>query len=190
MKIYVVTDRVSKEHLLSEVSSKKSKYFEKIDVSVVSSTDKVNVSKFLLILEDDINDFLTISKAAFLCKEFSEVVICDRVSTSLEVVKSLKEAPLLITLDFKIGDESAIYDDTSKIYLNIKNKFPDVEVIGYTNYETPGEDEIGDQAKRLLRLMTTNNESVFDKYSFSSPEALANIFRDKIRISQFKKQNS
>lgn len=184
MKIYIVTDKASKEHLLSEVESKKSKYFDKINVSVVSSINKVKLSKFLLVFEDDVNDFLTISKAAFFCDEFNEVVICDRVATSLEVIKHLTESPSLITLDFKIGDESKIYEDTRQIYTNLKNKFSNVEVIGYTNYESPSEDEIGNQAKKLLNLLTADNQSVFDKYSLSSPESLANIFRDKIRISR------
>ena len=184
MKIYMVADDVSKEHLTAEVESKKSKYFKDLNVSIISAVNKICLTKYLLVFEDEINDFLLISKAACLTGEFNEVVICDRVTTSLEVICQLERSPVLSTLDYKIGNEETIYEDTKCIYACLTTKFPDIEVIGYTNYESPSEDEIGNQAKKLLDLFLANNHSVYDKYSLSSPESVANIFRDKIRLSK------
>jgi len=192
MKIYIITDKISREQLSIEVNTKIKSDFDKEEISItlITAIDKIKLGKYLLVAEDDVNDFLAIAKAASLSREFDEVVICDRINTLNEIISKIDIHPLLITLDFKIGDEASIFLDTSKIYNALKSKFKNTEVIGYTNYETPNEDDLGNQAKQLLELLIEKKESVFDKYSINRPEALANIFRDKIRISKFKKENT
>lgn len=192
MKIYIITDKISREHLSIEVNTKIKSDFDKeeIIITLITAIDKIKLGKYLLVAEDDINDFLAIAKAASLSREFDEVIVCDRITTLNEVISKIDIHPLLITLDFKIGDEASIFLDTSKIYNALKGKFKNTEVIGYTNYETPNEDDLGNQARQLIELLIEKKESVFDKYSINRPEALANIFRDKIRISKYKKENT
>jgi len=189
MKIHIVTDKSSLNDIKRNISENSTKYLDAADVDYILEEDlnEHNFTNYLLIIEDEDEHFLEIASAGIKCKYFSEIIICENLTTTSYFINTIKAPPIICTIDFKIGSSETIWEDIQALYKSIKSKYSETIVIGYSQFENQTTDDIGDQANKLKELFHKNKDSVFDKTGMS-PKTLANIFRDKIDLLKYQKE--
>jgi transcriptional regulator with GAF, ATPase, and Fis domain len=190
MKSIFVTDKASIKRDKSEFN----RYDDKklIDAEFILNTEiKLNgIGRYILVIEDD--RFYQYSIAVFLskCDLFDTTIHINDIDSFYKVAGILTDEPLIVSLDFFIGETSSTFKDTSGIYNTLKEYFPEVPVIGLTNYEETEHPGFPSDTIKLINLLNTNLDSVYDKKNISTSSTFNNIIRDKLRIAKIIKENA
>ncbi|MDR0606232.1 MAG: sigma 54-interacting transcriptional regulator [Bacteroidales bacterium] len=197
---YFITDKLGLPQLKEQVE-----YFLNLESDIRGSENSADKNCIFLSNEDDIPENLEglalviddeenalIDIVNYLSNnQFVKNIICIKNrSTFNNIITRIKSKPIFISLDFDIlSVPGEIYNDTSAVYLRIKELYPNVPLIGYTNFEESGNPERSPETKKLTKLLNKNNDSVFDKKNINSSSAYNNIVRDKIRMSKILEEN-
>ncbi|MHB8336125.1 MAG: sigma-54-dependent transcriptional regulator [Ignavibacteriaceae bacterium] len=190
MKITIITDKYSRDSIERNIKASNSELISEcvVDYNLDLNGTTHIISNFLLIIEDEFKYYLDIISAAIISNLFDEIVVCEKKLTAESFINKTNIAPVVCTIDFKMGLVVDLYEDIQPLYQTIKTKFPKTIVIGYTNFENQSKAVISDQAGRLVKLFRAREDSVYDKYGMSI-DTLATILRNQLQIKQLKLEN-
>jgi len=137
----------------------------------------------LIIIEDEWNNIGPIIKAvnSIQIRGISNILVATNAQIATKVFLTDISMPKLVTLDFKLGEIANFERETLELYEQIKKKFKLVPVLGISNFELEKE------AKTLVEALREQNDSAYSK-SASLYDVLPNILRDKISISELRKE--
>ena len=179
-----------KQYLSNELET-----FNDVHLSVVEELEGSFVMKdgnYVLIVEDEKN-YIVDLVINFLNSDCFDTILVIQNYESFLACKERIPKPAISTLDFQLGEMENMYSQTGAIYSWLKGGDLSLPVIGLTNWEIPSlnsEIDLHSDIKKLIDLLNSNGDSVFDKSGFElgRSKILDNIVRDKLRISSILKK--
>jgi len=175
---YLITDKYGFKELSRRVNELN---VENLVECICDDNFSKKLKNVALIIDDNTNDLIRIVKFLEENKLIENVIGINNINSFYKIVPELKTSPIFISIDFDLGS-GEIYADTSQVYLKIKELYPNVPAIGYTNFENSGSPDENPETKALIKLFNEREDSVFDKTNINRASAFNNIVRDKIRI--------
>ena len=124
MKLYLLTDKHSKDSILNSISLAQNKVTSENEVNYILDMDfnHIGFVNYLLIIENDCEDYLQIASAGVKSDLFGQIVICDKKTTAESFINQINKAPILCTVDFKMGSAMDVFEDIKPLYLKIKSR--------------------------------------------------------------------
>ena len=180
---YVISDKTDLSEIIVKINDLPDRNSFNVECLNDDNIPK-QLSDLALVVEDDTFMLIEIIKRLGSNSSIKNVIGTNNKITFFKVLSEIESIPIFVSIDFQLlGEKENIYNYSSEIYLQVKNLFPTTPVIGYTNYESSG-DERSPETKQLIELYRSKGDSVFDKGSINTPSAYNNIVRDKIRIAK------
>lgn len=148
----------------------------------ISTLSKINkdFQKVGLLIEDELGNIIDFIRGVTEVGDIQDLFVCKNLPTANKFIEVFQQIPILVGLDFRL--ESLPISETQNLYDALKLKWPEVPVIGITQFE-----KSTDKANISLKnKMRSNGDSVYLKHEISP--ALPNIIRDKIAIFELRNE--
>lgn len=179
-----------KQYFLNELEA-----FSDVNLRVVEEIEpsyQLKNDNYVLIVEDEKNYIVDLIINFLNSEYFDTILVIQNYESFLSCREELPK-PVISTLDFQLGEMENMYNQTGEIYSWLKSNDLSLPVIGLTNWEIPSLNsvtELYSDIKRLIDLLNSNGDSVYDKSGFElgTSKILDNIVRDKLRISSILKK--
>ena len=191
---YFITDKLSVPDLQlgvneelekqRQIAKERQNSWSDLDCMFLSDiANETKLDKLAIVIDDEVHYLVGIVR--FLDKNslIKNVICMKNIETFNRIIHKIK-SPIFASIDFDLGNPAAMYNDTSKVYLKVKELYPLVPVVGYTNFEKSGDPVRSPDAKKLIELFNKKGDSVFDKTNIKDESAFNNIVRDKLRIAK------